>query len=165
MVESLENAPQVVLITSNPEYAVQAFELSITDYLVKPIKYVRFLKSVEKVRSNLTSPILDSLNKEDIYVKSDSKIVKIKLDDIQFVEALSDYVIINTAEKRYIVHSTMKSIEQKLSQNNFTRVHRSYIVNIDKIQTIEDLNIIMPKKSIPIGASYKNAFLSKLNFL
>ncbi len=169
LIKSMDNLPQVVLITARKDYAIEAFEYSVTDYLVKPINYPRFLKAVEKVTKNHQegegNDILPSNNQEDIYVKSDSKIVKINLNNILFVEALSDYVIINTPEKRYIVHSTMKGIAQKLPDHIFSRVHRSYIVNINKIESIEDTNIIMPKKNIPIGASYKAKFMKKLNFL
>ncbi|WP_020529001.1 LytR/AlgR family response regulator transcription factor [Flexithrix dorotheae] len=166
LVESLENKPQVIMVTTREDYAVKAYELAIADYLVKPVKYPRFLLAVQKVEKNFTQPVLETQNEEDIYVKADSKIVRIKLKDILFVEALSDYVIFNTEHKKYIVHSTMKGIANRLSSGDFIRVHRSYIVNISKIETIEDMsNIIMPNKVIPIGASYKSEFLKKLNFL
>ena len=166
LVQALEDLPQVILITGRPDFGAEAFEYSLTDYLVKPINYPRFLKAVDKARKNLDRAILETKNKDDIYVKSDNKIVRINLKDIYFIEALSDYVIINTQDKKHIVHSTMKGIEKRLESADFIRVHRSYIINISKIDTIEDMStIVMPQKPIPIGASYKNRFMAKLNFL
>ena len=167
LVQSLDSLPQVILITGRSEYAVDAYEYGLTDYLVKPIEYPRFLKAVSKAQENLQKPVLDtaSPNGRDLFVKADNKIVRLLFADINFVEALSDYVIINTPAKRYIVHSTMKGIEQKLPEADFVRVHRSYIINLKQIQTIEDSGIVMEQKTIPIGASYRNKFLKKLNLL
>jgi len=168
LVKALKNLPQVVLITSRAKYAVEAFEHSVTDYLVKPVKYVRFLKAVEKARNNLYSKPVSTEetdeNKDYVFIKSDSKIVRLHLDEIHFVEALSDYVVLNTRQKKHIMHGTMKSMVQKLGEQ-FIRVHRSFIVNKNKIETIEDTKVVMPTKIIPIGASYKNKFLEQLNFL
>ncbi len=168
LVKALKNLPQVVLITSRAKYAVEAFEHSVTDYLVKPVKYVRFLKAVEKARNNLNSKQISTEetdeNKDYVFIKSDSKIVRLHLDEIHFVEALSDYVVLNTHQRKHIMHGTMKSMVQKLGEQ-FIRVHRSFIVNKNKIETIEDTKVVMPTKIIPIGASYKNKFLEQLNFL
>lgn len=165
LVKSLQVKPQVVFITSRSDYAVEAFEYSVTDYLVKPITYARFLKAVEKVKENYEIHTASQTNPKDLYIKTDSKIVKINLNELLYVEALADYVIIHTAAGRYIVHSTMKGIEKKLTSGEFIRVHRSYIVNIEKIDSIEDLSILINKKYIPIGASYKDNFIKKLNIL
>jgi len=166
LIKSLENKPMVVMITGRKEFAIEAYELAVVDYMVKPVTYARFLKAVEKVTGNMSKNVLDTTAKGDIYVKADSKIVRISLKDIKFVEALSDYVIIHTDKKKYIVHSTMKGITNRLPAGEFARVHRSFIVNINQIETIEDMsNIIMPNKIIPIGASYKSDFFNKLNFL
>ncbi len=165
LVKCLDGEYQVILVTSEKEHALEAIEYDVTDYLVKPVTYPRFLKAVNKAKQNIKQTLKLSDAQKDIYVKSDAKIVKIELADILFIEALSDYVIINTPRKRHIVHSTMKGIERKMPAKSFARVHRSYIVNCDKIDSMEDLHIIIGDKSIPIGASYKGAFLEKLNFL
>lgn len=177
LVNSLETLPQVVLVTGKRDYAVDAFEYSLTDYLVKPVSYARFARAVQKAKNNLEDmPMLlqdqpntsegDQENKQEvIYVKADNKINRIELSSIYFIEALSDYVIINTEKRRFIVHATMKGLEQRLPSEKFARVHRSYIVNLSRVETIEDYSIIMPQKVIPIGNSYKASFLSKLNFL
>jgi len=166
MVQTLDNAPQIIMITGKESYAVQAFEFSVTDYLIKPVTYDRFQQAVQKVRQNHEKQVWETTGAKDIYVKSDGKIVRIKMDAIRYVEALSDYVIINTDGKKHVVHSTMKNIERRLPTSIFVRVHRSFIVNIHKIDIIEDMNITMPgDKLIPIGASYRANFMERLNFL
>jgi DNA-binding LytR/AlgR family response regulator len=166
LVKSLQVKPQVIFITSRSDYAVEAFEYNVTDYLVKPITYARFLKAVTKAKEVFDTQQPLQLYSKDLYIKSDSKIVKINLKDLLYVEALADYVMMYTASgNRHVVHSTMKGVEKKLNSGEFVRVHRSFIVNIEKIEAIEDLSIIINKKLIPIGASYKDSFLKKLNIL
>jgi DNA-binding LytR/AlgR family response regulator len=105
--------------------------------------------------------------REHMFVKSNSRLVKLKLKDIYFVEALKDYVVINTLEKRYTIHSTMKDIEAKLPSERFMRIHRSYIINVDKIAAIEQPNVILEndKKVIPIGGSYKDALNERIQLM
>ena len=138
--------------------------MGLTDYFLKEdLSTKRFQEAIDKAMKNLDVPILDIKgNIDHIYVKSDGKIVRIKLDDIFFVEALSDYVKINLEDKFLVVHSTMKAISNRLG-TAFVRVHRSFIVKLSKVETIEDTTIRMPQKDIPIGASYKKAFLLKLD--
>ena len=167
LLDVTENLPQIIMITSKSEYAVSAFEHNVTDYLVKPVQYPRFLKAVMKAREQHE---LHNLNQvpanaaTDIFVRSESRIVRIDLSKVLYIEALADYVLLHTSEEKHIVHSTMKALERKLPLD-FVRVHRSYILNLSKIAAIEDLNVIIQKKLIPIGASYKDAFLKRLNFL
>lgn len=166
LVKALDDMPQIILVTSRPNYAVEAFEYSITDFLVKPVNYARFLKAVSKAENNLKAASVTVENKTDeVFVKTDSKMVKLKFSEIIFIEALSDYVIINTPKRKYIIHSTMKGLEKKLPEKEFSRVHRSYIVNMLKIESIEDSHVLVPGKALPIGASYKSKFMKKLNLL
>lgn len=166
LMQVLDDMPQIILVTSRPNYAVEAFEYSVTDYLVKPVKYPRFLKAVSKAESNAkASDVTVEKQRDEVFVKESGKMVQIRLSEILFVEALSDYVIINTEKRKHIIHSTMKGLEKKLPENSFIRVHRSHIVNFQKIISIEDLNVVMPNKIIPIGASYKQRFMKKLNLL
>jgi DNA-binding LytR/AlgR family response regulator len=177
LLRSLKKLPQIVLITAGRQYAVEAFEYSVTDYLVKPVDYARFLKAMDRVEFNLRrekvevlSPTLgqdteaDNDEPESFYVKTkdDGRIVHIKLSDIIFVEALSDYMEINTEKSKYVVHGTMKSLERKLPDNVFTRIHRSYIINTSRIESIEGDDVVMPGKVIPIGVSYRPIFLKKI---
>jgi DNA-binding LytR/AlgR family response regulator len=149
-------------------------------YIIKPFKEIDLHTSIEMAiykheketdvkqeRDFLYSIVENKESKDIIFVKSNSRLVKVKTKDIYFVEALKDYVVINTASARYTIHSTMKDIEKKLSTNEFIRVHRSFIVRIDKIAAIEQPNLILEedKKVIPIGGSYKDDLSKRLNMV
>ena len=164
LIKSVPIKPATILITSRAEHAVEAFEINVADYLVKPVSYSRFLKAVEKIKNKPTSIINEGPN-NDLFVKTDSKIVKVNLKELQYVEALADYVILHTSSQKFVVHSTMKGIEKRLPYPDFIRIHRSYIINADKIESIEDLSVLINKKFIPIGASYKESFMKSLNIL
>lgn len=163
--KSLKNTYPIIFITSKKEYAIEAFEDNVLDYLVKPIEYTRFLKSVIKAREEREKELKFAEMENHIFVKSDSKLVRIPFENLFFVEALADYVIFNTLKGKFIVHHTMKGIEKRLPMSMFSRVHRSYIINRSKISNIEDFNISISDKVIPIGASYKDEFLSRVNML
>lgn len=147
-------------------------------YIIKPFKEIDLHTSIEmaiykheketdlkKERDFLYSIVENKESKDMIFVKSNSRLVKVNTSDIYFVEALKDYVVINTMTARYTIHSTMKEIEKKLSSTDFIRVHRSFIVRIDKIVAIEQPNLIMENdiKLIPIGGSYKDELSNRLN--
>jgi DNA-binding LytR/AlgR family response regulator len=149
-------------------------------YIIKPFKEIDLHTSIEmaiykheketdvkKERDFLYSIVENKESKDIIFVKSNSRLVKVKTSDIYFVEALKDYVVINTANARYTIHSTMKDIEKKLPASDFIRVHRSFIVRIDKIVAIEQPNLILEedKKLIPIGGSYKDDLSKRLNMV
>ncbi|MBC7920500.1 MAG: response regulator transcription factor [Ferruginibacter sp.] len=165
LLKVLTTRPEVILITSKTEHAVEAFEYSVTDYLVKPITYPRFLQAVEKARQKLEGRGVQPEPPIDIYIRTDSKIVKVSLKDLLYVEALTDYVVLHTEQNQYIAHSSMKGIEKKLTAREFIRIHRSYIVNLTKIDSIKKLSVLINKKSIPIGTSYKEGFIKRLNIL
>jgi DNA-binding LytR/AlgR family response regulator len=147
-------------------------------YIIKPFKEIDLRTAIEialykheketdvrKERDFLYSIVENKDSKDIIFVKSNSKLVKVRTKDIYFVEALKDYVVINTENARYTIHSTMKDIEKKLSPTEFVRVHRSFIVRIDKIVAIESPNLLLEdeKKPIPIGGSYKDELTKKIN--
>ncbi len=149
-------------------------------YIIKPFKEIDLHTSIEmaiykhekesnlkKERDFLYSIVENKEFKDILFVKSNSKLVKVKTSDIFYVEALKDYVVVNTANTRYTIHSTMKDIEKKLPASDFVRVHRSFIVRIDKIVAIEQPNLILEdnKKVIPLGGSYKEALTKRLNLL
>ncbi len=149
-------------------------------YIIKPFKEIDLRTSIEmslykheketdvkKERDFLYSIVENKDSKDILFVKSNSRLVKVKSSDIFFVEALKDYVVINTATARYTIHATMKDIEKKLPANDFVRVHRSFIVRIDKIVAIEQPNLILEddKKLIPIGGSYKDGLAKRLNIV
>lgn len=165
LIKTLEDYYEIILITSMKEYAVEAFEESVTDYLVKPIEYSRFLIASSKAKKNIEAIRQQNEKQKSIYVRTDAKVVRIGFADILYVEALADYVIFNTGNKKHIVHYTMKGIEKRLPSSIFTRVHRSFIINSEKIDALEDNSVIIGDKVIPIGASYKDNFMGNLNFL
>lgn len=163
--KSLPVKPEVIVISGSTEYAVQAFELSVTDYLVKPVKdYARFLAAVNKVIARKKSQGSQPED-QNLFIKIDSLLTKINLDSILWVEAFGDYVRIQTPEKLYTVYSSLKKIEAKLDPAKFVRVHRSYIVNISKITNIDPNNLEINKKIIPISGTYKDDLLNRINIL
>lgn len=149
-------------------------------YIIKPFKEIDLHTSIEmafykhskeleilKERDMLYNIVENKENKEFIFVKSKSRLIKLNTEDIFFIEALKDYVVINTINKRYTIHSTMKDIERKMPQDYFLRVHRSYIVRLDKIAQIEQPNLILEdnNKIIPIGGSYKEEMIKRINLI
>lgn len=165
LIKSLKRKPEIVLVTSKENYAVEAFEYDVADYIVKPATYERFLKAYDRVLARLKSDDEQSVQNDAVFVKVDTQLVKVKTSDILWVEAFGDYVNIFTETDKYIVHSTMKGMENKLSSENFLRVHRSYIVRLEKIKAIEETIIIIGKKLIPIGDSYRSSLMKRLNML
>jgi DNA-binding LytR/AlgR family response regulator len=165
LVKSLTHKPEIVLVTSKENYAVEAFEYDVADYIVKPATYERFLKAYDRVKMRLTSDEENTMNTDAVFVKVDSQLVKVKTSDILWVEAFGDYVNIFTENDKFIVHSTMKGMENKLPSDHFLRVHRSYIVRLEKIKAIEETIIIIGKKLIPIGDSYRSTLMKRLNML
>ncbi|GAA5225415.1 LytR/AlgR family response regulator transcription factor [Membranihabitans marinus] len=161
----LENPPLVVFTTAFKEYALEGFELEAVDYLLKPISKERFEKAIDKVRQDLgknTEAFEDS-----IFVKSDKKLHRLHFDEIFYIEGLKDYVIIKTEISKIVTLQTMKSLEEKLSSHNFIRIHRSYIVNLDKIKSVEgnylELIIKNERVKLPIGKNYKDDLLDIVN--
>lgn len=166
---SLKNPPQIIIVSGKGKYAIDAFEYNVTDYLLKPLNYPRFYKAIDKATARFEQNKLHLVGKEEIFIKKNSTLVRLKYDDILWVEALENYVIFNTFKEKYTIHFTMKAIEQKLPSNKFTRVHRSYIVNTSSIDVIEDNGIIIKtedgSKNIPIGKSYKEKLMKDINLI
>lgn len=165
MLKALDNRPHVILTTSHAEYALDAYELNVIDYLVKPVSLPRLLKALEKVKSISNSKDHISAGRDYFFIKKDSVLTKLPIKDILWIEALGDYVTIHLKEQKFILHATLKAIEGKLPANKFVRVHRSYIVQIDNIKTVEDTTIFINEISIPIGSIYKENFIKRLNLL
>ncbi|NPA45420.1 MAG: response regulator transcription factor [Chlorobi bacterium] len=168
--EILENLPQIIVVSAKEKYAMQAIEYDVTDYLLKPIVFPRFLKSVNKVKKRLEEEEATKEHPNGIFVKSSSaSFIRIFFDDILYVEAMENYVVIVTEKNKHTIHFTMKAILSKLPSDKFIRIHRSYIVNKDKVEQIKDNMIIITlkgeKKSFPISKSYKEDFMSKINIV
>ncbi len=165
LAKSLNQTHPIIYITSTEEYAMEAFEGHTMDYLVKPPEYWRFLKAVQKAKDYRDKTLKSADYENHIFVKTESRYVRIPFKELIFVEALADYVIFHTLSSKYIVHHTMKGIERRLPASIFSRVHRSYILNRNMINQIEDFQVLIENNSIPMGASYREEFLRKLNIL
>lgn len=171
LLRTLQNPPPVVLITSSKAYAVEAFEQSVVDYLVKPISYARFLKAAQKAfdttqrrPSALADPTESTPPDANFtFVKVDNKLMRVAFDEVHYIEALGDYVHIVTGHNKLIVYSTMKAVEEKFPGNRFVRIHRSFIVNINRIQALEDNSVMVEGKHIPVGQTYLRDVLQRLN--
>ena len=165
--KTLKNPPLTILTTSQKKYALEAYEYNVIDYIVKPVTLDRFIKAITKAQEIFgnSQPLIDSSGNDQVFIKSKSTLLKINTNEILWIEALGDYITINTAEKKHVIHSTMKAIENKLSADKFARVHRSFIIAVDKIESIDDTVVIINKKLIPVGAVYKENLLNRLNFL
>lgn len=171
-VKSLKNPPKVIFTTAYSEYALEGFKVDALDYLLKPIDYASFLKAANKAKEwfdlkRIPTEEIKS-NEDYLFIKSEYKIVRIKLEDITYIEGMREYIRIHLInEKPIMTLLSMKAMEAQLANKNFMRVHRSYIVNLDKITTIERSRIVFDKVYIPVSEQYKdvfNQFIEK-NFL
>jgi two-component system LytT family response regulator len=159
---------KVILTTAYPEYALDGFNLDVVDYLLKPIAFERFYKAVQKIIQTPTSPLANNfvsqpvINNNFIFVKTEHKIQKVNIDEICFIEGLKDYISIYTPKERIITLQNMKKMEEILPAYNFMRVHKSYIVAINKIDSIERGRILIADKIIPIGDTYRDSFFEQI---
>ncbi|MBO9682510.1 MAG: response regulator transcription factor [Flavisolibacter sp.] len=168
LVKKLGNSkPLIVFTTAKKDYAVEAFELNVVDYLVKPIALPRFKQAVDKAQETLDSNKQEVKVEEQgfVFVKDNGILKRIAIDDILFLEAMGDYVKVHTPQKFHVVHATLKSIEEKLPSSKFIRVHRSYIVAINKIDYIQEGTISIGKTTIPVADTHKSNLNKRLNLL
>jgi DNA-binding LytR/AlgR family response regulator len=170
LVKSLESIPTLIFTTAYPNFAVEGFELQAFDYLLKPVGFERFTKSMDRLHKKISSrleltPDKNTLN-EYIFVKADRKLQKVYFNEIQFIEGLKDYVMIHTTQGRIITLQTMKYLSEKLPNNIFRRIHRSYIINLNCIQSttnhIVEIECKAGKKQLPIGKLFRNQLSSIL---
>jgi DNA-binding LytR/AlgR family response regulator len=159
--------PIIIFTTSKKEYAAEAFELNVADYVVKPVTPSRFIQAIDKAREILESNTQEvKLDKDEFIFIRDSNIVRrLKFDDILFAEAMGDYVKLHTDQKFFAIHTTLKTVEERLPANKFIRVHRSYIVAIIKIDTIQDGALVINGKPIPVADAYRAALNKRMNIL
>ncbi|HVZ57911.1 MAG TPA: LytTR family DNA-binding domain-containing protein [Chitinophagaceae bacterium] len=162
-----DRSPLIVFTTGKADYAVEAFELNVVDYLVKPVSPGRFVQAIEKAREVLDSNRQDvKVNeREFVFVRDNGILKRVDIDQILFLEAMGDYVKVHTAQKFHIVHSTLKAIEEKLPGSKFMRVHRSYIVSLPRIDYIEDGTIFIGKSAIPVADAFRGTLNQRLNLL
>lgn len=153
-IKSMDSLPHIILITSHTNFAIEAFELNVSDYLVKPTSYARFLKAVNKLKKDQTS--VDENKERDFFVKSDGALVKIVVDELCWIEAKENYMLFQTTTDRHIVHITLKEVESKLPSKEFLRIHRSFIVRLDKIDSVAPDSVTVKGKELPVSRSYKS---------
>jgi DNA-binding LytR/AlgR family response regulator len=170
--KTLKHPPKVIITTAYREYALDGFELDVVDYLLKPITFNRFLKAVNKFyqlaqeEKQNEIPSANGIQPEEafIYVKENKKVIKVHLNEILYVEGLSEYVQIYTESKKIITKTSMTNMEEKLPEADFMRIHKSYIVSMSKIEAFTSNSIEVPGKELPIGRSYKNSVLEALHY-
>ncbi|MBS1563924.1 MAG: response regulator transcription factor [Bacteroidetes bacterium] len=185
LMDRLTYSPRIILTTTKTEYAFDAFQYNVSDYLKKPFSYKRFLESIQKISktdqpsaapaqpapappSSAAAPAPSgemTMEQGALFIKAEGKLVKLNPDDIVFVESMRDYVKFVTPQNKYVTYSTLKNLEEKLSKATFLKVHRSYIVNINKIDDIRGNTIYIQGNQIPIGKGHKDEVLKRLNIL
>ncbi|HXB41863.1 MAG TPA: LytTR family DNA-binding domain-containing protein [Bacteroidia bacterium] len=169
LIKNLEKRPIIILITAKKDYAVEAFELNVADYIIKPVTLSRFMGAVDRAKElyeNRDQKLeFNEKEKDYIFVRSNSLLTKVKIKDIIYVQALGDYVNIFTADKRLTVHITLKGMEEKLPQDKFYRLHRSYLTALHHIDNIEEGTAYIGKHPLPIGEQYKKELLRKINLI
>ncbi len=171
--KTLKNPPLTIITTAYSEYALEGYELDVIDYLKKPFSFERFLKAMQKAqermkesaKETIVHEVVTSHNQEEnfIFVKSNKKTYKVNISDIFYIEALGDYVKIHTTDKVIITYQSMKKIEALLPSNTFSRIHKSFIVAISKIKSIEGNMVEIKDEKLPIGSNYKQEFQNIIN--
>jgi DNA-binding LytR/AlgR family response regulator len=165
LVPLIDKKTQIIFVTGDKNYAADAFDFNAIDYLVKPISANRFNKAIEKAKEVYDIKNSRLFNKNRLFLKVNNAYQHIDASDVLYVEALGDYVTVITKNKKFTLLTTMKQIEQKLPEQKFARVHRSFIVNMDKVETYDGGAVVVDKKIISIGKSYKQAIVSRINLV
>lgn len=169
LIRNLDKRPIIILITAKKDYAVEAFELNVADYVIKPVTLSRFMVAVDRAKELFESKdqklVISEKEKDYIFVRSNSLLTKVKIQDIIYVQALGDYVNIFTKDKRLTVHITLKGMEEKLPQDKFYRLHRSYLTALHHIDNIEEGTAYIGKHPLPIGEQFKKELLKRINLI
>lgn len=164
---------QVIVVSSKEKYALDAIEYDVTDYLLKPVTYVRFLKAAEKsltrYNDSLTANVVTESSSEDFFIRSNSNLIRLRYDDVIWIEAMENYVVVNTFDDRFTIHGTIKAIVDQLPSSSFFRIHRSFVVNKNCIEVIK-VNTVEVKtseglQSLPLGKVYRDQLLKDINML
>ncbi len=163
MLDQLAYQPQVILTTSKTEYAYDAFEYKVCDFLKKPFTYQRFVEALQKVE--IRKKQSEGEENDQIFIKVNGKLVRLKYDEILFMESMGDYVKFVTAEKKFITHNTMKNLEVKFTGQSFLKVHRSYIVNLAAIDDIQENTLYIKGNQIPVSKANRSSVMERINVL
>ena len=165
LLDKIAYQPQVILTTSKEEYAYNAFEYHVTDFLKKPYTYNRFIEALDKTSSNDEAVAVKANAVNHIFIKSDGKLVRLNNDDILFIESMGDYVKFVTRDKKYVSYNTIKNLEEKVNKECFMKVHRSYIINLLKIDDIRENDLFINGIEIPISKNLRADVLKRLTIL
>ncbi|MFM9910843.1 MAG: LytR/AlgR family response regulator transcription factor [Chitinophagaceae bacterium] len=165
LLDQLSYSPKVILTTSKVEYAYNAYEYHVIDFLKKPFTYQRFLEALQKAAVKEENDSTVTTVDNHIFIKSDGKLVRLNNEDILFIESMGDYVKFVTSDKKYITHNTIKALEEKVNKNCFMKVHRSYIINLTKIGNIRENDLFINGIEIPISKAHKQDVLRRLNII
>jgi len=170
LLKSLSNPPKIIFTTAYREYAVEAFELDVVDYLVKPISFERLLKAIDRYRERTRKELRqvetgETADLKTISIYSDKKTYKIALHDIRYIEGLKDYALIYTGDEKLITRLTMKKLEALLPADAFIRIHRSFIIPVNSVRSWTSYSVSIPGKDIPIGKTYRKDILQFLGSL
>jgi len=161
----LSYQPNVIMITSNTDYAFEAFEYDVSDFIKKPFNFPRFRKAIDKIKTE-EKQVEDSFSTDEIYIKDKTKLVKVKFADILFIENVGDYVkVVTKGKKNYIVYGTIKSYAKKMPEKYFLKVHRSYIINLHEIKDIEGGSVVIDGKVIPVSRAHKSILMDRLKIM
>jgi DNA-binding LytR/AlgR family response regulator len=168
-IDGFDYRANIIIISSDDSDALKAFEFNIVDYLIKPLTFSRFCKAVDKAIRYFAKKEVSNSEVNEIFIKKGSALVKLKIMDIIYVEALENYITLFTQKEKFTIHFTMKAIEYQLPSTIFIRIHRSFIVNISLIKTINENSLDMiighEFREIPIGLSYRDQLLNRLNIM
>jgi len=164
LLKTLQQKPEVIITTAYAEYAIEGFELSVTDYLLKPFSFERFLQAILKVQQKSAIPSNQEEDITSLFVKSDKKIIKVDLEEIKYIEAYGNYIKIFT-EKMILTPQTLTNFLEKLP-NDFIRIHKSFIINFNNLKLIDGNQIVLQSgDKLPIGKLYRNAVLDRIKKL
>lgn len=167
-INTLRQRPEIILVTSQRDYAIDAFEYEVTDYLLKPVPFQRFMKAINRASENLQKGTAKPVQQEEklsttIFIKERNQFTRLEKSEVQYVEAHGDYVNIQTSKQKHTIHSTMKAMQQKLEDDEqFLRVHRSYIVNTRMIESFDENLLFIRNHVIPVGGNYKQRLMERL---
>lgn len=161
--KNLSAPPLVIFTTAYPEYAIEGYELDVLDYLLKPISFSRFLKAALKAQDYLLKSKRGPLISDDyFFIKVNQKLEKIKMDDVLYIEGMNNYIIVHTRQKKHIAYLTFKGIEEKLPQHLFVRTHKSFLVAVNAIQTIDVNEVTLETGTLPISKSYRDEVIERI---
>lgn len=159
-------APIIIFTTSKKEYAVEAFELAVADYIVKPVTPARFLQAIERARQQLSKkPEAITRDEEFLFIRDSNVVRRLPISDLLYAEAMGDFVKLHTLQKTFIIHTTLKAVEERLPADRFLRTHRSYIAAIGKVDSLQDGDLIINGKPIPVAEAYRSSLNKRLNVL